>query len=86
VVGRGDEQIDVPGSGRHIVGVRPTPQPDLDGMAVADRNTGHLDDAAQRGLAAHGQRDLGLGAGRTAPPRLHLRVGQPTAHAKAILG
>ena len=86
MLGRGDEQIDVPGAGRQAVGLLLAPQADLDGVRVADRLAAALDDAGQRGRAAHGQRDLGLRARRIAPPGSAPRVGQPAAHEEAILG
>src|SRR6476619_5394338 len=84
MLGRGDEQIDVPGSGRKTVWLRLAPPSVLVGVRIADRLAAALDDAAERSLAPHGQRDLGFRASRVAPPGLHLGIGEPSAHAEAV--
>src|SRR6476620_5538192 len=82
---RGDEQVDVPGADGEFVRLLSAPQADLDCVRIADRLAIDLDDAAERGLAAHGERDLGFRARRIAPACLHLRIGQPAANAEAVL-
>jgi len=85
MLGGGDEEIDVPGARGDFLGLRRPPQADFDGVGIADRRAGGLDDAAQRGGAGHGEVDLGLRARGIAPPRLDVGLGQPAANAEAVL-